>query len=269
MNNSKSLLYINTAIKSGHHQRATKSSRLVSQSVHCGTAPQGARGSNTRFRGALVIFFFVFVLLIFLSFILFFLFLLYLRSALHWGFRELPFLPGMQLLSRQRPGPDNRTETNSYMTNTPTCAAIGAQTTDKYRLFQVITGQKCGVELRSFKRRSNSVITTYRRLFEAESAHSLILVKQDTTWFWNTPRHNRPTSWMAELLPGKLQACWQRRSSEKNLNLLRKPAIKTCHPSGSGAKMQMFRLYITVLARAILTNHVLRRCPWAGIRSRH
>ena len=47
---------INIAIKTGQHQRATKSSRLVSRSAYCGIVPKGTRGSNTRLRGALVFF---------------------------------------------------------------------------------------------------------------------------------------------------------------------------------------------------------------------
>ena len=47
---------INIAIKTDQHQRATKSSRLVCRSAYCGIAPKGTRGSNTRLRGALVLF---------------------------------------------------------------------------------------------------------------------------------------------------------------------------------------------------------------------
>ena len=47
---------INIAIKTDQHQRATKSSRLVSRSAYCGIVPNGTRGSNTRLRGALVFF---------------------------------------------------------------------------------------------------------------------------------------------------------------------------------------------------------------------
>ena len=52
------------AIETGHHQRATKSSRLVSRSAHCGITREGpAWGSNTRLRGARIVFFFGFFFL--------------------------------------------------------------------------------------------------------------------------------------------------------------------------------------------------------------
>ena len=58
-----------------------------------------------------------------------------------------------------------------------------------------------------------------------QSANTLRVVAQ-------IPRHNHlPISRMAALLPEKLQTCWKRTAIIwKNINLLRRPAIKTVNP---------------------------------------
>ena len=56
---------------------------------------------------------------------------------------------------------------------------------------------------------NHSVITTYRRFFEAESAN-LSICRQNTSCSLITCHNHLPTSQMVALLPRKLQACWKR-----------------------------------------------------------
>ena len=92
--------------------------------------------------------------------------------------------------------------------------------------------------------RNHSVIPTYRRFFAAQSPFIFLNLQSNTTCCQRLRHNHLPTSLMAALLPGLLQACWKRTATIRNtVNSLRKPAIKILNSSASSGKKCKYICY--------------------------
>ena len=121
-------------------------------------------------------------------------------------------------------------------------------------------GQKYDGELRHLHR-NHSVVTTYRRFFEAQSVY-ISICKHNMS---NCSRHNGhvPTSRKATHLPGQEKSSVSKTNGDHlvKYQFTTKTGVKTLN----SLLVQKYPGYeMTVRARAISTNHWLRRCPWQG-----
>ena len=119
------------------------------------------------------------------------------------------------------------------------------------------TSQKSHDEQRHFKQHTHSVITTYRRFFEDEPAYFSIR-KQNRSCCSNIspqPRSFLPKSRIAAPLPGRTSWVMKTINSEN-----RSQDVQPVCFWYKNANIQV--ITFTVRARAILTNHGLRLCPW-------
>ena len=104
------------------------------------------------------------------------------------------------------------------------------------------------------------MITTYRRFFEAESAY-LSICQQNTgcSLYLATITFQHHEWW--HIFLGNFKRAENERHSSENIDSLRKPAVRIFQLSALYENANV-PVTITLRARAILTNHGLRRCPW-------